>query len=82
MLIAKNDKIIVKRDEHKTATDGGIILTKKQAAHRGVVVSAGESKLLKDGDRIIFEAFGGNAIQHEGEELYIMEEGFILAVLT
>jgi len=84
MLIARPGKIIIKRDEHTTITDGGIHLAGKarQPAHRGIVLSAGESEYINDGDYVLFTAFAGNTIHWEGEKIYIADEKLVLAVLT
>ena len=88
-----NDKIVVKRLEAEEKTKGGIVLpdTAKEKPREGKVVSIGEGKVLKDGsraefqvkknDRIIFSSYAGTEIKMEGEELLIMSEDDVLAIV-
>ena len=87
------DKILIKRVEAENITKGGIVLpdTAKEKPRRGKVVSLGDGKLLesgkraefqvKVGDEVLFSSYGGTEIKVDGEELLIMEESDILAVL-
>jgi len=83
ILRALKGRVIVKRDEHGTVSKGGIVYTKngRDPAHQGTVLQRGEAKQLKDGDRILFTAYAGNAINFRGEDYYIVHEKLILAVL-
>lgn len=88
-----NDKIVVKRLEAEEMTKGGIVLpdTAKEKPREGKVVSVGGGKILKDGsradfqvkknDRIIFSSYAGTEIKMEGEELLIMSEDDVLAIV-
>ena len=88
-----NDKIVVKRLEAEEKTKGGIVLpdAAKEKPREGKVVSIGEGKILKDGsraefqvkknDRIIFSSYAGTEIKMEGEELLIMSEDDVLAIV-
>lgn len=77
-------KLIIKRDDHKTKTEGGIILAGKsrEASQMGTVISAGESDEVKDGDRVLFTPYAGSLHEVDGEEYYIAEEKLVLAVLS
>ena len=88
-----NDKIVVKRLEAEAKTKGGIVLpdTAKEKPKEGRVISLGDGKLLKDGnrakfnvkknDRIIFSAYAGTEVKLDGEEYLIMSEDDVLAVV-
>ncbi len=88
-----NDKIVVKRLEAEEKTKGGIVLpdTAKEKPREGKVVSTGDGKVLKDGsrapfqvkknDRIIFSSYAGTEIKMDGEELLIMSEDDVLAIV-
>jgi chaperonin GroES len=88
-----NDKIIVKRLEAENKTRGGIVLpdTAKEKPKEGKVVAVGEGKLLesgkrqapqvKKGDRIIFTSYAGSEMKIDGEEMLILNEEDILAVI-
>ncbi len=87
------EKVLVKRLEAEDKTAGGIVLpdTAKEKPKRGTVLSVGEGKLLdngqrkslqvKAGDKVLFSSYAGTEIKVDGEEMIIMDEGDILAVL-
>ena len=92
-VVPLNDKIVVKRLEAEEKTAGGILLpdTAKEKPKQGKVLSVGDGKLLdngkraafqvKEGDRVLFTSYAGNEINIDGEELLIMTEDDILAVI-
>lgn len=87
------DKVVVKRLEAETKTKGGIVLpdTAKEKPRRGKVLAVGEGRRLdngqlvkpavKAGDEVIFSSFAGSEITVDGEEMLIMGQEDILAVL-
>ena len=87
------DKILVKRVEAETKTKSGIVLpdTAKEKPKRGKVVSVGDGKRLdsgerapfsvKKGDEIIFASYAGTEIKLDGEELLILTEDDVLAIV-
>ena len=88
------DRIVVKVLEAEEVTKGGIVLpdTAKEKPQEGKVVAVGKGKILdngqiqapevKAGDRILFGKYSGTEITTKsGEELLIMREEDILAVL-
>lgn len=87
------DKILIKRVEAQTVTTGGIVLpeTAKEKPRRGKVIALGDGKLLdsgeradfevKVGDEVLFSSYGGTEIKVDGEEMLIMDESDILAIL-
>ena len=92
-VVPLNDKIVVKRVEAEEKTAGGIVLpdTAKEKPRQGKVLSIGEGKLLdngkrapfqvKEGDRVLFSSYAGNEVNIDGEELLVMSEDDILAVV-
>lgn len=87
------EKVLVKRLEAEEKTAGGIVLpdTAKEKPKRGTVLSVGDGKLLdtgkrqplqlKKGDQVLFTSYAGTEVKVEGEEMIIMDESDILAVL-
>ena len=87
------DKVLVKRLEAEEKTAGGIVLpdTAKEKPKRGTIRSVGGGKLLdsgerskpqvKKGDEVIFTSYAGTEVKVNGEELLIMDESDILAVV-
>ena len=92
-VVPLNDKIVVKRLEADEKTAGGILLpdTAKEKPRQGKVVSLGEGKRLengkraafqvREGDRVLFTSYAGNEVTVGADELLIMTEDDILAVV-
>ncbi|NSW85863.1 MAG: co-chaperone GroES [Syntrophobacteraceae bacterium] len=88
-----NDRVVVKRIEEEQKTAGGIIIpdTAKEKPIQGEVVAVGNGKVMEDGsrrpldvkagDRVLFGKYAGTDIKVEGEELLIMREDDILAIV-
>lgn len=88
-----NDRVVVKRMEEEERTAGGIIIpdTAKEKPIQGEVLAVGSGKLLEDGtrrpldlkvgDRVLFGKYAGTDVKVEGEEVLIMREDDILAVI-
>lgn len=87
------EKVLVKRLEAEETTRGGIVLpdTAKEKPQKGNVLAVGDGKLLDDGtrakfqvkvgDTILFTSYAGSEIKVDGEEMMLMEESDILAIL-
>jgi len=87
------EKILVKRLEAEEKTAGGIVLpdTAKEKPKEGKIIAVGDGKLLDDGtrakfevkvgDTVIFSSYAGTEIKVDGEELMIMSESDILAIV-
>ena len=87
------DKILVKRSEAETKTKSGIVLpdSAKEKPKQGTVIAVGEGKRLDDGkrvplnvkkgDKILFTSYAGTEIKIDGEELMIMSEDDVLAIV-
>jgi chaperonin GroES len=87
------DRVVLTRDVSEEKTTGGILLpdTAKDKPARGRVLSVGNGKLLDDGtrgplqvkvgDRVIFSSYAGETFRVDDEELLLMREDDILAVI-
>jgi chaperonin GroES len=87
------DRILVKRVEEETKTAGGIFIpeTAKEKPQRGEIIAVGNGKKTEDGkvlpldvkkgDKVLFGKYAGTEIKVDGEELLIMREDDILAVV-
>ncbi len=87
------DKILIKRVEAESKTKSGLFLpdNAKEKPRRGKVLAVGEGKRLdngeravvgvKKGDEVIFASYAGTEIKLDGEELMIMSEDDVLAIL-
>ncbi|GIW90541.1 MAG: 10 kDa chaperonin [Pirellulaceae bacterium] len=87
------NKVIVKRAEAEERTAAGIVLpdVAREKPRIGRVLSVGSGRQLdggqrvplqvKEGDRIVFAAWGGTEVEVDGEKLLILTEDDILAVI-
>jgi chaperonin GroES len=92
-VVPLGDKVVVKRPQSESRTTGGIVLpdSAKEKPQQGRVLSVGDGRLLDDGtraecqvqegDRVIFTPWAGSEINVDGDELLILSENDILAVL-
>jgi chaperonin GroES len=83
-----HDRVIVKPAPAEEKTAGGIIIpdTAKEKPQRGTVVAAGPGKkdepmTVKQGDTILYGKYAGTEVSFEGDDLLIMRESDILAVI-
>jgi chaperonin GroES len=83
-----HDRVIVKPAKAEEKTAGGIIIpdTAKEKPQRGTVIAAGPGKkdepvTVKIGDTVLYGKYSGTEIQLEGEDLLIMRESDILAIV-
>ena len=88
------DKVLVRRDESADMTESGLYLPEqaKDKPKTGVVVAVGEGALSTEtgertpmtvgkGDRVIFASYAGTEVKLGDEELLIMSEDEILAII-
>ncbi len=88
------DRVIIKREEVETLSAGGIVLTGSAAtkSNRGKVIAVGKGRILdngtvqpldvKVGDLVIFnDGYGVKAEKIDGEEVLILSESDILAIV-
>jgi chaperonin GroES len=88
-----HDRIIVKRLEEERTSAGGIIIpdTATEKPIQGKVVAVGKGKILEDGsvrgldvkvgDKVLFGKYGGTEVKVDGEELLVMREEDVMAVI-
>ena len=89
-----HDRVVIRRSEEEKKTPGGIVLPGSVAekANHGVIVAAGPGKTLENGDvralavkvgdKVVFGPYSGsNTVKVDGEDLLVMAENEILAVL-
>ena len=87
------DKVLVKRKEADSKTKSGIYLpeTAKEKPQKATVLAVGDGKLLdngtrsqfqvKKGDTVIIGKWGGTELKLADEEMLVMSEDEILAVV-
>lgn len=90
-----HDRVIVRRQEEEATSAGGIVLTAsaKEKPNQGEVIAVGSGRVLdngttcpvdvKVGDIVVFGKYAGSdTIDVEGEELVILSESDIKAVMN
>ena len=87
------DSVIIKRMEEEKTSPGGIVIpdsaTEKPikgevvAVGNGLVLDNGEIRPLdlKVGDKVLFGKYSGTEVKLDGEELVVMKEDDVMAVL-
>jgi chaperonin GroES len=87
------DKVVVERDASEERTAGGIYIpdAAKDKPSRGTVIAVGTGKVLDDGsrgpmqvkkgDRVLFTSYAPETIKLDDEEMLLMSETDILAVI-
>ena len=88
-----HDRIIVKRLEEERKTAGGIVIpdTAAEKPVQGKVLAVGKGKILEDGkvrpldvnvgDKILFGKYSGTEVKMDGDELVVMREEDVMAVI-
>jgi chaperonin GroES len=88
-----HDRLLVRRIEEKETARGGIIIpdTAKEKPTEGRVLAVGNGRVLEDGtklpvdvkvgDRILFGKYSGTDIKIDGEEVVIVREDEVLAIM-
>jgi chaperonin GroES len=89
-----HDRLVVRRIAEKETAKGGIIIpdTAKEKPQEGEVLAVGNGKVLdngtkvaldvKVGDKVLFGKYTGTEIKIDGEEVLILREDEVLAVLA
>jgi chaperonin GroES len=87
------DRVVVEREVSESKTAGGIVLpdSAKDKPSRGTVIAIGDGRLLEDGsrsklqvkvgDNVLFTSYAPEVIKINDEELLLMREEDILAVI-
>ncbi|MBI3838697.1 MAG: co-chaperone GroES [Planctomycetia bacterium] len=87
------DRVVVEREESEAKTAGGIVLpdTAKDKPSRGTVIAIGDGRLLDDGkrsklqvkvgDKVLFTSYAPETIKLGEDELLLMREEDILAII-
>jgi len=88
-----HDRLIVRREAEERKSPGGIVIpdTATEKPTFGKVISVGKGKVLengevraldvKTGDKILFGKYSGTEVKVDGEELVVMREEDVMAVV-
>ena len=88
-----HDRVVVRRTEEERTSPGGIVIpdTATEKPIRGEVIAVGNGKLLENGDvrpldlkvgdQVLFGKYSGTEVKVEGEDLLVMREDDVMAVV-
>ncbi len=88
-----HDRVVIKRMEEERTSPGGIVIpdSATEKPVRGEVVAVGNGKItdsgevraldVKVGDKVLFGKYSGTEVKVEGEEVLVMREDDIMAVI-
>lgn len=88
-----HDRVIVRRMEEERTSAGGIVLpgSATEKPSKGEIVAVGNGKILdngevrgldvKVGDQVLFGKYSGTEVKVDGEELLVMREEDIMAII-
>ena len=88
-----HDRVVVRRREEDRTSPGGIVIpdTAAEKPIQGDVIAVGKGKLLENGeirpldlkvgDRVLFGKYSGTEVKLSGEEVLVMREDDIMAVI-
>jgi chaperonin GroES len=87
------DRVVIQPVEREEMTKSGIVLpdTAKEKPQEGIILAAGPGRILDDGkreqmdvkagDRVLYSKYAGTEFKVEGEDLLIVSQKDILAVV-
>ena len=87
------DRVVILANEREEMTLSGIVLpdTAKEKPQEGTIIAVGPGRLnekgervpleLKSGDTVLYAKYAGTEIKNDGQELLILRESDVLAVL-
>ncbi len=88
-----HDRVVVKRMEEERTSPGGIVIPDNAAEKpmRGEIIAIGNGKILENGERrpldvktgdiVLFGKYSGTEVKLDGDELVVMREDDIMAVI-
>jgi chaperonin GroES len=88
-----HDRVIIKRLEAETKSAGGIVIpdSATEKPIKGEVLAVGKGKILENGDvrpldlkvgdKVLFGKYSGTEVKVDGDELLVMREEDVMAVL-
>jgi len=88
-----HDRVIVRRVEEERTSPGGIVIpdAATEKPEQGEVIAVGNGKPLdngdtraldvKVGDKVLFGKYAGTTVKVEGQELLVMREDDLLAIV-
>lgn len=89
-----HDRLLVRRLEEERKTASGLVIpdSATEKPDQGEVIATGNGKIkddggvrpldVKKGDRVLFGKYSGTSVKIDGEELLVMREDDVMAVIS
>ena len=83
MIKPLGDRVVVEPSTQQEKTESGIILpdTAQEKPQEGKVLAVGECETIKKDDLVLYPKYSGTEVTHEGQDLLIVSEKEVLAVV-
>ena len=83
MIKPLGDRVVVKPSAQQEKTESGIILpdTAQEKPQEGKVLAVGDCETIKKDDLILYPKYTGTEVNHDGQDVLIMSEKEVLAVV-
>jgi len=83
MIKPLGDRVVVKPSAQQEKTESGIILpdTAQDKPQEGKVLAVGDCETIKKDDLILYPKYTGTEVNHDGQDILIMSEKEVLAVV-
>ena len=87
------DRVLIRRTEEERKSPGGIVIpdSATEKPIKGEVIATGKGKALesgdvrplelKAGDKVLFGKYSGTEVKVDGEELLVMKEDDVMAII-
>jgi chaperonin GroES len=88
-----HDRVVVKREPEERKSPGGIVIpdTASEKPTFGKVIAVGQGKVLENGqtrapdvrvgDKVLFGKYSGTEVKFDNEDLVVMREDDVMAVI-
>ena len=83
MIKPLGDRVVVEPSKRLEKTDSGIILpdTAQEKPQEGKVLAVGDCETIKKDDLVLYPKYTGTEVNYEGQDILIMSEKEVLAVV-
>ena len=83
MIKPLGDRVVVEPSIQREKPESGIILpdTAQEKPQEGKVLAVGDCETIKKGDLVLYPKYTGTEVSHKGQDILIMSEKEVLAVV-
>ena len=83
MIKPLGDRVVIEPSSQLEKTESGIILpdTVQEKPQEGKVLAVGDCETIKKDDLILYPKYTGTEVNHDGQDILIMSEKEVLAVV-